>query len=158
VTLATLGLRFVVAAVVVIVAGTVLARSGDVIAARTRLGGVWVGSVLLALATSLAAVRLRAHDLAVGNLFGSNALNMNLFAELDVAHAGAPVLSVADPAQALVAMLAVILMAVASGTLALRSKRVERAVEPGSLLLVLGYVMGIGLVFSRSARAAVGQP
>ena len=44
---------FSVAALVVVMAGTVLARSGDVIAARTKLGGAWVGSVFLALATSL---------------------------------------------------------------------------------------------------------
>jgi hypothetical protein len=38
----------------VVLAGTRLARCADAIAAGTRLGGVWTGSVLLAAATSLA--------------------------------------------------------------------------------------------------------
>ena len=59
--------------------GVALARSADVIAERTRLGGVWIGTVLLAgatslpeLGTSLSAVGIDAADLAVGNLFGSS--------------------------------------------------------------------------------------
>jgi cation:H+ antiporter len=48
--------------------------------------GTWLvglATSLPELVTSLAAVRLRAYDLAVGNLFGSNALNMTIFAVLD---------------------------------------------------------------------------
>jgi len=41
VTAASLALTFAASAVVVVVAGTKLARGGDVIAARTKLGGVW---------------------------------------------------------------------------------------------------------------------
>lgn len=76
-------LGFVLSAVAVIAAGVVLARAGDVIAARTRLGSVWVGTIFLAgatslpeLATDVAAVRMGAPDLAAGDLFGSTMANM----------------------------------------------------------------------------------
>jgi predicted AlkP superfamily pyrophosphatase or phosphodiesterase/Ca2+/Na+ antiporter len=160
-TLQRAGLTFLAAAAVIVMAAPQFAHAAEGIATLTGVGSTFVGTWLVGLSTSLpelvtslAAVRLRAYDLAVGNLFGSNALNMIIFAGLDLAHPAAPVLSVADPAHVLTAMVAVILMAVAIGTLALRSKRVERAVEPGSLLLVMGYVLGIGLVFWRSTAGA----
>jgi Ca2+/Na+ antiporter len=65
---------FVLTAAAVVYAGTRLARHGDVIAARTRWGRLWVGSLFLAIATSLpelttdvAAIRLGAVDLAAGD-------------------------------------------------------------------------------------------
>ena len=86
-TVTMLLVSFSVAAVVVVMAGTVLARNGDVIAARTKLGGASVGSVFLALATSLpeivtdiSAVRLGAIDLAAGDLPGSSMANMLILA------------------------------------------------------------------------------
>jgi cation:H+ antiporter len=64
---------------VIVYAGVRLTRYGDAIADKTRLGGTWIGVVLIALVTSLpevvvtvAAVRLGALDMAVGSLFGSN--------------------------------------------------------------------------------------
>ena len=46
-------LQFVASAVVIVAAATQLAKYGDVIALRTRLGGMFVGTLLLAGATSL---------------------------------------------------------------------------------------------------------
>jgi cation:H+ antiporter len=65
--------------VIVVFAGTALARYADAIAEATGIGRVWIGAVLLAGATSLpelttdiAAVTMGATDLAVGDLFGSS--------------------------------------------------------------------------------------
>ena len=76
-------------AVVVVVAARALAASGDVIAFRTGWGRVWVGTLLLAGATSLpelvttaTAVRLDTPDLAAGNIFGSNMINNIMLAVL----------------------------------------------------------------------------
>src|SRR5215469_9247844 len=69
--------------IAVILAGIILGRSADAIAATTGLGRVWTGAVLLAIATSLpelvtdvSAVRLHVPDLAAGDLFGSSLANM----------------------------------------------------------------------------------
>jgi len=66
---------FIASGIVVVLAGTALARYADAIAEATKLGRLWIGSVLLAGATSLpelttdiAAVRFGATDLAVGDL------------------------------------------------------------------------------------------
>jgi cation:H+ antiporter len=113
--------------------------------------GTWLvglSTSLPELVTSMAAVRLRAYDLAIGNLFGSNAINMTIFALLDPFN-GAPIFSVASLDHVLTALAAVVLMTIALGTLVLRTRPTSRR-EPGSVLMVLGYIAGIALVYWRS--------
>ncbi len=64
-------------------AGTRLTTYADVIATRTRLGRIWAGMLLLALATSLpefinsaSAAVLDLPDIALGDVAGSNLLNL----------------------------------------------------------------------------------
>lgn len=76
---------------------------------------------------------------------------MTLFALLDPFHS-APILSVASLDHVLTALVAVVLMTIALGTLVLRTQRTS-AREPGSVLMVLGYVAGIALVYWRSVGA-----
>ena len=45
-------IQFVVAAVVIIMAGAALTQCGDIIAKGTKLGGLLVGTILIAGATS----------------------------------------------------------------------------------------------------------
>lgn len=89
--------RFVAASGLVLAAAPLVAWSGRDIASASGLGETFVGSALLAisaslpeLVTSLAAVRIGAHDLAVGNLFGSNAVNMALLVVVDSPTSGDP--------------------------------------------------------------------
>ncbi len=70
-----------------------LVDAADEIARQSGLGHTFVGTTLVALATSLpelvatlAAFRMGAVDLALGNIFGSNAFNMVLFIPLDIAY------------------------------------------------------------------------
>jgi cation:H+ antiporter len=83
---------FAMMSAVIIGAGIVLAKSGDRIADVTGLGGLLIGMVLVAAATSLpeiavavsAVVTEDSPDLAIGNLFGSNMANMALLAIVDL--------------------------------------------------------------------------
>jgi cation:H+ antiporter len=83
---------FAVVSAIIIGAGVLLAKSGDRIADVTGLGGLLIGMVLVAAATSLpeiavavsAVVTEDAPDLAIGNLFGSNMANMALLAVVDL--------------------------------------------------------------------------
>jgi cation:H+ antiporter len=84
-------LQFGVSAVVVVAAAMKLAEYGDVIAVRTRLGGMFVGTLLLAAATSLPellttinSINQAVPDLAAGNIFGSCMFNMFMLAILDL--------------------------------------------------------------------------
>lgn len=148
-TLTTLALTFVLSAVVIVAAGTVLARSGDVIAARTGLGRLWVGSVFLALATSLpeittdiAAVRLGAPDLAAGDLFGSTMANMLILALISLVPAGREIFQKATLDHVLHASLAVVMTCVAAITMLVRPAVSVLRVGPASLLLVAMYAVG----------------
>jgi cation:H+ antiporter len=83
---------FAVMSAIIIGAGVLLAKSGDRIADVTGLGGLLIGMVLVAAATSLpeiavavsAVVTEDSPDLAIGNLFGSNMANMALLAMVDL--------------------------------------------------------------------------
>jgi cation:H+ antiporter len=87
---------FLLMSAVIIGAGVLLAKSGDRIADVTGLGGLLIGMVLVAAATSLpeiavaisAVVTEDSPDLAIGNLFGSNMANMALLAMVDIAWRG----------------------------------------------------------------------
>jgi cation:H+ antiporter len=95
-----LWLHFLISAILIIVAGTRLTRSAQVIAGYTGLGVLWAGAFLLPLATSLPelvtswrAASINAADLAVGNVFGSNMFNLTIIAMIDLTHGKTPVLT-----------------------------------------------------------------
>ena len=83
--------QFIFSACIIVLAAIKLAEYGDSIALRTNLGGMFIGTLLLAGATSLPelltsinAITQAVPDLAAGNLFGSVMLNMFLLAILDI--------------------------------------------------------------------------
>ncbi len=83
-------IQFIISAAVVVVAAIKLAEYGDAISVRTRLGGMFIGTLLMAGATSLPELLTTINSLgqnvpslAVGNVLGSNMFNMFLLAVLD---------------------------------------------------------------------------
>ncbi|WP_341358975.1 hypothetical protein V5H98_14615 [Georgenia sp. M64] len=147
--------RFAVAAGAILVAAPALAVSGQRIAGLTGLGQTFVGAVLLAVTTSLpelvasvAAARIGSHDLAVGNLFGSNAFNMLALVIVDAAYLEGPVLAAADPSQAVAGTGAVLLMALALAAIVHGVETRVRRLEPDAVLLLLGYVGALFAVWS----------
>lgn len=96
-------LGFGVAALAILVVGPFMAHSAEQLAKSTGLGRTFVGTTLVALSTSLpefvssvAAIRMKAFDLAIGNVFGSNSFNMFLLLPLDAVYPGALMASVAS--------------------------------------------------------------
>ncbi|MCR4391179.1 MAG: hypothetical protein NUV94_00005 [Candidatus Acetothermia bacterium] len=88
---ATLGWAalFLASAAVVVRSGLALSKAGDLLAEETGLGRLWVGTIFLAIATSLpelvtnlSAVRLDAPALAGGNVLGANMINIVVLAGL----------------------------------------------------------------------------
>ncbi len=150
------GLGFLAATVVLLVVSPRLVRSSVAIAQVTGLGTGFVGTALLAvitslpeLVTTLAAVRLGAYDLAVGNLFGSNIFNMLVLGVTDVFFTQGRFLAGIDPAFALAGLLALLLTGLALiGNLARLERRLV-FVEVDALLLILVYCGGLWLLYSR---------
>jgi cation:H+ antiporter len=142
-------LRFAATTAVVLASAPPVAYTGREIAAASGLGETFVGTALVALSTSLpelvtslAAVRIGAQDLAVGNLFGSNAVNMALLVLVDVAYRPGPLLAAIDAGQAVAAVGAIVLMALALALTAIvhgAETRIRR-LEPNAVVLLLAYL------------------
>lgn len=147
--------RFAVAAAMILASAPVLARSGQEIAVLTGVGETFVGAALLAAATSLpelvaslAAARMGSHDLAVGNLFGSNAFNMFALVLADAAYLDGPLLSAVDSSQAVAGVGAILLMALAMAALVHGLETRVRRMEPDAVLLLVGYAGALVAVWS----------
>jgi cation:H+ antiporter len=150
--------RFALAAGVVLVSAPFVALSAEGIARETGVGQTFVGTFLLAATTSLpelvaslTAVRIGAHDVAVGNLFGSNAFNMVALLAADLAYFPGPILSAVAPAQAVAGVGAILLMALALAAVIHGTETRIRRLEPDAVAVLLVYVLLLGAVWVSTA-------
>jgi cation:H+ antiporter len=109
-------LHYGVAAVAVVAAALWLPRLGAELARQTGLGQAFVGSLFIAITTSLpevavslAAVRIGAVDLGIGNVLGSNLFNLLILAFDDVFYRRGPLLADAGASHS-VSIVAVVMM------------------------------------------------
>jgi cation:H+ antiporter len=151
-------LGFGVAAAVVLIAAPAFAWGAKGIAEMTGLGNTFMGTWLVGLSTSLpelvaslAAVRMGAFDMAVGNLFGSNAFNMAIFFALDLSQEGS-IFARVDPNHTVSALFGVVLMSLGLGAIVYRAKRRFAMLEPDSLLVLVAYLMGIVTLYLHAVR------
>ncbi|MGM0898766.1 MAG: sodium:calcium antiporter [Bacillota bacterium] len=112
------GIRFVIFALIIMAAGTALSITGDEIAVVTGIGSSFVGSFLVAAATSLpeaisvfVALRLSNVNMAVGAILGSNIFNMVILALSDPIYLEGSILAEVSGANAIIAT-AVLIMSV----------------------------------------------
>ena len=155
-------LGFVVAAAVILLAAPGFAWSAKGIAEISGLGNTFVGTWIVGLSTSLpelvaslAAVRMGSFDLAVGNLFGSNAFNMAIFFALDLAQPGS-LFAALDPNHALSGLFAVVLMSLGLAAIVYRAKKRFAMIEPDSFLMLAIYLLGIWMLYTHTAGRVVG--
>jgi cation:H+ antiporter len=145
--------RFVIGAVLVSVTAPLFAVSAENAVELTGLSASFLGVVVLGVATSLpeavaslAAVRIKAYDLAVANLFGSNAVNMLMFLPLDLMHTSGPILASVGPVHAFTGLVSILMMSLALTAIVLRARRPENGFEPDSVLIVVTYVVALGII------------
>jgi cation:H+ antiporter len=147
---------FGLAAAALVVITPYLVSSSAEIAEITGLGATFVGTTLVALVTSLpemvttlAALRIGADDMAIGNLFGSNLFNMFALGLADFFYLDGRFLGVIDPAFMLVGMLGLLMTGMGLiGNLSRLERRVL-FVEVDALLLIVVYFFGMFLLYSR---------
>jgi len=147
--------KFLLAALVIIGAGIWLSFVGEEIAEVTGWGGSFVGSLLLAITTSLpevtvaiAALRMGAVDLSVADILGANLLDLAYLFIVDILHRPGPLMaSISQSVMVLlgflIAMYAVVFMALKYKT-ATKSFRFVSWYAP---VLVVLYITGSYLLF-----------
>ena len=147
-------LGFALASLAILVAAPLLANSAMEITTATGISTSFIGTSLVAIVTSLpemvttfAAVRLGAFDLAVGNLFGSNAFNMAILFLADIAYWKGPLLAAVESTHAVTAFVGMLLMSVGVMGIIYRAEKRFVLIEPDSVLMILGYMLGMGLIF-----------
>lgn len=145
--------RFCLAAAAILVAAPVMTISAERISGLTGIAQTSIGVILLAvttslpeLAASLAAVRIGAHDLAVGNLFGSNAANMAVLLFADLAYTDGPILAAVSPTQTVAALGAILLTALAVAAMVGGTETRIRRLEPDAVILLIAYVGALAAV------------
>ena len=144
---------FALSAAVLALSAPALVLAAEGISRTSGLDETFVGTILMGLTTSLpegvatlAAVRLGATDLAVANLFGSNAFNMCIFLPMDLASPTGSVLVHAAPHNVVG-----LLLAIAATALAVLRLLTPRATtvgfwRPESLLILAAYGGAIWLL------------
>jgi cation:H+ antiporter len=145
---------FGVAALVTLVAGVVLERSGDAIAGDVGLSGVLFGATVLAAATSLPEVStgltsVRAGDdqLAMSDIFGGNAFLPVLFVVATLV-SGQSVLPRAHDTDIYLTAVAMVLTLVYAVGLLFRPGRRFAGMGVDSLVVLALYVIGVAGLFA----------
>jgi cation:H+ antiporter len=140
---------FALAAVGLSIVTPLLVLSAEAFSKESGATETFVGTLLVGLTTSfpemaatVAAVRLGALDLAVGNIFGSNAFNMTVLLIMDIVYLRAPVLSVVSRDHLLTVLVAVACIGLGMMAIQSRDEEPRRVVRVESLLIVAAYVLG----------------
>ena len=151
--------KFCAAAAVIFVAAFVLVWASEEIVENTGLAESFVGVLMLAIATSLpelaassAAVRMGSLDLAVGNIYGSNAMNIGILIWLDAIYTKAPLLETVDISNAVAGLVAVVLIMIGLTSMVLRVERRRFPFDPAAALILIGYTLGLLLTWSVSSN------
>lgn len=147
--------RFALAALVVLVAGSWLPAVADGLAQALGWSRSFVGTVLMALVTTLpemavtlGALRLGALDMAIGNLLGSNLFNVAVLAVDDAFYVRGPLLADAAPVHAGTAVTALVMTGLVIIGLVMRPQgRTLRAVSWVSVGIAATYAVNAALVF-----------
>jgi cation:H+ antiporter len=147
---------FIASAVVILLVAPRLAHVADALAELSGLGRTFMGTLFVASVTSLpevvasyTAVRLGTVELAVGNVFGSNAFNMLILGILDFATPGS-ILDQASAAHAVTATAGILITSVTLLTLLYRAEKRWLFIEPDALLVALLIIGAMGLVYLQS--------
>lgn len=153
-------LQFFAAAILIIIAGTKLTKSADILGSALGLGAGWAGVLLLPLATSLPeavtsfrAVIIHSPDLAAGNLLGSNLFNISIIALIDLIQGKGSIFLRIKNGHVLTASLSIMLMSItAIGILLPLPSLWNGWIGLDTVLLIGGYLVAVRLLTVHEKR------
>lgn len=147
-------INYALNALFVITAAIFLPKIGEGIAETTGLGQTFVGNIFIALSTSLpevvvsiAAIKIGAIDLAIGNLFGSNIFNIFILALDDIFFIKGPLLSFASQNHIISALSAIAMTTIAIIGLTYRTEKKPLLLAWDSMGILLIYVINLMLLY-----------
>lgn len=149
-------IRFIIAALVILGAGTALSITGDQIAIITGIGSSFIGSFLIAAATSLpeaiavfVALRLNNVNMAVGAILGSNIFNMIILALSDPVYRDGNLIAAATPGATMIIAIGVLVMSLfALYSLIRRNSATVMTYALPSLIIVIVYFVASYMNFT----------
>lgn len=148
-------LGFGISALLIIIAGVTLSYTGNQIAIITGLGGSFVGSILIAMTTSLpetaagiAAVRIGAYNLAVGNYLGSNIFNMLIIAASDIFYRPGPILANVENVHLITCLFGLILSGIVIISLISKPHRKFLGFSLVSILIIIIYFLATYVLYT----------
>jgi len=146
--------RFIVAALFIVGAGICLANLGEEIALKTLWDRTFVGSLFLAVTTSLpevvvagTALKIGALDMAIGALLGSNMFNLSIIPLTDIFYRPGPILKAVSSTNLLTAGIVIALTIITLAGLLYRSKKRVPRLSPDSLFIITVYLIGMYYLF-----------
>ncbi|HDH02204.1 MAG TPA: sodium:calcium antiporter [Nitrospirae bacterium] len=148
-------IHYSINAMAVIIAAVFLPEIGKGIAETTGLGQTFTGNIFIAISTSLpevvvslAALRIDAVDLAIGNLFGSNIFNIFILAIDDIFFTKGPILSFTNTNHIISALSAITMITIAIIGLTYRSTKKPLFLAWDSLGILLVYIINLMLLYA----------
>jgi cation:H+ antiporter len=144
---------YAAAAGALIAAAMVLPGAAERLSAATGLGHSLVGSLFVAGSTvlpeitvSIAAARIGAFDMAVGNLFGSNLFNIAVLGVDDLLYTAGPLTAAVSPSHLVSLAAAMTMAAIAIIGLTYRAKQKPFRLSWDALGIAAVYLMGVALL------------
>jgi cation:H+ antiporter len=148
---------FTLNAVLIVGAALYLPGLAETLAEMTGLGQTFFGTLFVALSTSLpevvvsiAALRIGAIDMAVGNIFGSNLFNIGILALDDLFYTPGPLLAAIETSHSIAVMAAMIMTAIAIVGLTYRSDSKRLFVAWDSVGIAVVYALANVMLYLRS--------
>jgi cation:H+ antiporter len=146
---------FSFAAVIIIIAGTNLTDAAELISSQTGLNRTIVGSLLIAVTTSLpelvttmTAVRLGYVEMAIANVFGANLFNILIFFFTDFFYSPGPLFNDLSSQNLITALMGILLTTVVIFSLVYPSRRQFLRMGIPSLMIIFGYLLTFIFLFS----------
>ena len=150
-----LWIELLLSIVFVVIGAMWLTESADMIAAKTGLGRTFVGSIFLAVVTSLpemvvslSAMRMGALDLAIGNIFGSNMANMFILFVCSLFNPSRPLLMTVAPKHMFTAALSILLVHTAIRGIMNKNKKKFLAMGWDSIAMIILFIAGTAFLYS----------
>jgi cation:H+ antiporter len=148
-------IKFIVAGIIIVFTAMELAKIANHLAEITGWGSTFMGTIMLAiitslpeLVTSIAAIKIKAYDLALGIILGANIINMTIPFFSDVFYSGAPILSVVSSQFIISALIAIILTSIAIASVVYKPRKAIFHLDIAAWLILFGYFLGIYLIFN----------